>query len=94
MITTERKPQEATKQHNPDICPRCGASRSQLRTGISELPYRPYNPFGPAFNRGPFETENHFNARILMSNCRECKEAVETWQVTMAAAEAHGMHIK
>jgi hypothetical protein len=29
-----------------------------------------------------------------MSNCRECKEAVETWQVTMAAAEAHGMHIK
>ncbi len=80
-------------QHLPDTCPRCGASRSQLKASISELPYRPYNPWGPAFDRGPFETENHANTRVIMDNCLDCKLAIVAWQTKMEYVATHGMHI-
>jgi transcription initiation factor IIE alpha subunit len=91
MEIIERK-LEINKQNNPDICPRCGASRSQLKGMISEPPYHPYNPWGMAFDR-MVETENHATAIMLLGNCPECKEAIEAWQKRMETIKSKGLNI-
>jgi hypothetical protein len=92
MVMTEVRTQQS-QQTNPDVCPRCGVSRSQLKGMISEPPYHPYNPWGTAFDRGWIETENHAMARYLIGNGQDCKEAIEAWQKRMAEVKAHGIHI-
>jgi len=91
MTMTERKPQ-LNQQNNPDTCPRCGSSRSCLKGMISEPPYKPYNPWGTAFDRLK-ETPNHAEARTIIANCRDCREAIEAWQKRMSEVKANGQHI-
>lgn len=58
-----------------DVCPQCGVCRNTLLDMFKEAPTPQYSVHSGAL-LGYLETENHYQAKVILENCALCKKEI------------------